>query len=371
MSRPEAISPRPTRVTAAEVADRAGTSTATVSLVVNGKTAGRVSQANIDRVLAAVHELGYVVDHTASSLAKGTSNIVILVAPDLSNPFYGRVISGIKAELGNEYQLLLSVTGEGRNPSAADVHRLVALRPAGLLVEAPDDEFLRDLPAGAPLVLLDAPGRETQAPTVNFDLTGGIGALLDHLSAQGHTRIGYLDSLTRTETFELRRDLVESGAVERGMVCVSVPDAASLIDPDSAAAQFVKHWPRWRDEGVTALVCATDSHAYGVLGAARELGISVPDTLAVTGFDNLPASAIVSPALTTVELPGEALGRGAVRALRAQRNESAGIGDVAVTGAGVVADTGIDTGIDIGEAASGTPAATPLIGARLIVRESS
>lgn len=371
MSRPEAISPRPTRVTAAEVADRAGTSTATVSLVVNGKTAGRVSQANIDRVLAAVHELGYVVDHTASSLAKGTSNIVILVAPDLSNPFYGRVISGIKAELGNEYQLLLSVTGEGRNPSAADVHRLVALRPAGLLVEAPDDEFLRDLPAGAPLVLLDAPGRETQAPTVNFDLTGGIGALLDHLSAQGHTRIGYLDSLTRTETFELRRDLVESGAVERGMVCVSVPDAASLIDPDSAAAQFVKHWPRWRDEGVTALVCATDSHAYGVLGAARELGISVPDTLAVTGFDNLPASAIVSPALTTVELPGEALGRGAVRALRAQRNESAGIGigDVAVTGADVV--TNADTSIDTGEAASGTPAATPLIGARLIVRESS
>ena len=200
---------RPARVTAAEVAERAGTSTATVSLVVNGKTAGRVSQANIDRVLAAVHELGYVVDHTASSLAKGTSNIVILVAPDLSNPFYGRVISGIKAELGNEYQLLLSVTGEGRNPSAADVHRLVALRPAGLLVEAPDDEFLRDLPAGAPLVLLDAPGRETQAPTVNFDLTGGIGALLDHLAAQGHTRIGYLDSLTRTETFELRRTLIE------------------------------------------------------------------------------------------------------------------------------------------------------------------
>ena len=349
MSRPEAISPRPTRVTAAEVADRAGTSTATVSLVVNGKTAGRVSQANIDRVLAAVHELGYVVDHTASSLAKGTSNIVILVAPDLSNPFYGRVISGIKAELGNEYQLLLSVTGEGRNPSAADVHRLVALRPAGLLVEAPDDEFLRDLPAGAPLVLLDAPGRETQAPTVNFDLTGGIGALLDHLSAQGHTRIGYLDSLTRTETFELRRDLVESGAVERGMVCVSVPDAASLIDPDSAAAQFVKHWPRWRDEGVTALVCATDSHAYGVLGAARELGISVPDTLAVTGFDNLPASAIVSPALTTVELPGEALGRGAVRALQAQREQPAPGG------------------------AAKVPArpAVPLIGARLIVRDSS
>ncbi|MCS3429052.1 LacI family DNA-binding transcriptional regulator [Leucobacter aridicollis] len=356
MSRPEASSPRPARVTAAEVAELAGTSVATVSLVVNGKTAGRVSQANIERVLSAVRELGYVVDHTASSLAKGTSNIVILVAPDLSNPFYGRVISGIKAELGSEYQLLLSVTGEGRNPSAADVHRLVALRPAGLLVEAPDDAFLRDLPAGAPLVLLDAPGRETQAPTVNFDLTAGIGALLAHLAERGHTRIGYLDSLTRTETFELRRALVERGAAERGMVYIAIPEAASLIDPDGAAAVFAQYWPRWRDAGVTALVCATDSHAYGVLGAARELGISVPGALAVTGFDNLPASAIVSPALTTVELPGEALGRGAVRALMAQRvdgddQDRAHAPDAAPVAAAV--------------------AATPLIGARLIVRESA
>ncbi|KAM9862162.1 LacI family DNA-binding transcriptional regulator [Leucobacter sp. BZR 635] len=349
MSRPEAISPRPARVTAAEVAELAGTSTATVSLVVNGKTAGRVSQSNIDRVLAAVRELGYVVDHTASSLARGTSNIVILVAPDLSNPFYGRVISGIKAELGSDYQLLLSVTGEGRNPSAADVHRLVALRPAGLLVEAPDDEFLRDLPAGAPLVLLDAPGRETQAPTVNFDLRSGIGSLLDHLASKGHKRIGYLDSLTRTETFELRRELIEHGAAERGMEYVAMPEAASLIAPEGAAEVFVEHWPRWRDAGVTALVCATDSHAYGVLGAARELGISVPDTLAVTGFDNLPASAIVSPALTTVELPGEALGRGAVRALQAQREDPA----------------------DGGAALAPARQAVPLIGARLIVRDSS
>lgn len=355
MSRPEASSPRPARVTAAEVAELAGTSVATVSLVVNGKTAGRVSQANIERVLSAVRELGYVVDHTASSLAKGTSNIVILVAPDLSNPFYGRVISGIKAELGSEYQLLLSVTGEGRNPSAADVHRLVALRPAGLLVEAPDDAFLRDLPAGAPLVLLDAPGRETQAPTVNFDLTSGISALLTHLAARGHTRIGYLDSLTRTETFELRRTLLERGAAAHGMDFVAIPEAASLIDPDGAAAAFAEYWPRWRDAGVTALVCATDSHAYGVLGKARELGVSVPGALAVTGFDNLPASAIVSPALTTVELPGEALGRGAVRALMAQRD-----------GGDERADQDRHTGA--GEASL---AVAPLIGARLIVRDSA
>lgn len=340
MPRTPSAVPRPRRVTAAQVAELAGTSIATVSLVVNGKTAGRVSDANIQRVKNAVDELGYVVDHTASSLARGTSNVVILIAPDLSNPFYGRVISGIKNELGSEFQLLLSVTGEGRNPSASDVHRLIALRPAGILVEAPDDAFLRDLPAGAPLVLLDAPGRETQATTVNFDLADGISALLDHLAERGHTRIGYLDSRTRTETFELRRILAENGARERGIEYVSLPEAASLIDPDAAAAVFARFWPTWRDAGVTALVCATDSHAYGVLSAARSLGVRVPEDLAVTGFDNLPASAIVSPALTTVELPGEALGRGAVHALQAQR-------------------------------LTPDPVATPLLGATLIVRGST
>lgn len=323
------------------MAKLAGTSIATVSLVVNNKTAGRVSEPNIERVRAAIDELGYVVDHTASSLARGTSNIVIMVAPDFSNPFYGRVITGVKDELGAEYQLLLSVTPDGRNPNAEDVRRLLALRPAGILVEAPDDAFLRDVPHGAPLVLLDAPGHETEAPTVNFDIASGMTALLEHLRAQGHSRIGYLDSLTRTETFKLRRVLLETGAAERGMQFVSLPDAASLIDPDAAAGTFAQHWPSWREAGVTALVCATDYHAFGVLTAARELGVRVPEDLVVTGFDNLPASSIVSPSLTTIELPGELLGRGAVRALF----ERGGSADSATT--------------------------VPLIDSRLIVRGSS
>lgn len=305
-----------TRVTAAMVAEVAETSVATVSLVVNGKSAGRVSAPLEERVRAAIVELGYVVDHAASSLARGTSDTVMLIAPDLSNPFYGRVITAIKAEFGDDFQLLLSVTDEGTLPSAKDVHRLAALRPAGLLVDAPDDAFLRDLPRGSALVLLDAPGREGLASTVNFDLEGGIRALLAHLSERGHTRIGYLDALTETETFITRRSLIATLAPEYCLDLVGAPLAASLIDSQAAAEVFTKFWPRWQTAGVTALVCATDMHAYGVLEAARTIGVRVPEDLAVTGFDDLPASAIVAPPLTTVRLDGTQLGSGAARMLR-------------------------------------------------------
>ena len=104
------------RVTAAMVAARAGVSTATVSLVANGKTQGRVSEDNISRVREAIAELGYVVDSIGSSLAKGVSSIVILVAPDISNPFFAKVIAGVRESLGAEYQLLLSVTDAGEFP---------------------------------------------------------------------------------------------------------------------------------------------------------------------------------------------------------------------------------------------------------------
>lgn len=190
------------------VAARAGVSTATVSLVANGKTQGRVSEDNISRVRSAIAELGYVVDSIGSSLARGVSSIVILVMPDVSNPFFANVIAGVRESLGSEYQLLLSVTDAGESPQADDVRKLLALRPAGLLVGAPPSaEFLEELsPAGGPLVLLDAPGLESYAPSVNLDVAQGARELARHLAASGHIRAAYVDGVTGTTTFQLRRE---------------------------------------------------------------------------------------------------------------------------------------------------------------------
>lgn len=299
---------RSRRATAAMVAARAGVSTATVSLVANGKTAGRVSEENISRVREAIAELGYVVDGIGSSLAKGVSSIVILVAPDISNPFFAKVIAGVRQSLGAEYQLLLSVTDAGQFPKADDVRRLMSLRPAGLLVDAPSASFLEDLSVAGPMVLLDAPGLEAFAPSVNLDVAHGARQLAAHLAGAGHREVAYVDSVTGTETFALRREAFLDEAAARGMNVQGDRMIRTTIDVGTAAAAFAAAWPQWQRNGISAVVCATDTQAYGVLQEARVAGLRIPEELAIAGFDDLPYSATSNPSLTSVHLPATSLG---------------------------------------------------------------
>ncbi len=302
------------RVTAAMVAAKAGVSTATVSLVTSGKTAGRVSSANIAKVQAAVTELGYVVNVLGSSLARGRSNIVILVAPDVSNPFYAKVIAGVREGVGPDFQLLLSVTEAGQTPKPGDVQRLLGLRPAGLLIDAPSARFLAELEVTDPLVLLDAAGVASSAPSVNFNVAQGACLLAAHLAELGHKSVAYLDSTTGTETFRVRRAAFCEEAQRMGMLVSG--EAAATVDVGMAARAFTGVWGEWAHQGVSAVVCATDTHAYGVLQEARVAGVAVPQQLAVAGFDDLPYSQTSNPGLTTVQLPAMQMGKIAGQQLR-------------------------------------------------------
>ncbi len=307
---------RAPRVTAADVAAKAGVSTATVSLVANGKTSGRVSAEIAARVAEAISELGYVVDSAGSSLATGAGNFVILIAPDISNAFYSQVITGIRAAIGPDYQLLLSVTGNGRFPAVRDVRKLLALRPAGLLVDAPSEQFLAELAATGPLVLLDAPGSGGTAPRVNFDVEAGAAELAGHLAACGHRTVAYLDSVTGTQTFQARRRAFRVTAEQLGIRVLAGAIPSTTIDLGAAAEAFAAAWPQLAAAGVTAVACATDTQAFGVLQAARKLGLAVPGALAVTGFDDLAFSGSSDPGLTTVRLPAAALGEAAGNQLK-------------------------------------------------------
>ncbi|WP_255252697.1 LacI family DNA-binding transcriptional regulator [Curtobacterium sp. 'Ferrero'] len=303
--------PSSPRVTAAMVADRAGTSIATVSLVVNGKDRGRVSAPIAERVRAAVDELGYVVDHAASSLARGSGDLVVLIAPDLSNPFFAEVIRGVRDTVGDRFQLVLSVTERGQQPATADVRRFERLRPAGILVDAPASG--EDLVASVPVVQLDAPGGPD---AVNYDLSPGVQELVAHLAGLGHRRIGYLDGTSRAATFAVRRELLHDAA-RAADVAVSPVDARADLTVDAAAQVAAATLDAWLEDGVTAVVAAADTLAYGVLRAAAANGVAIPGQLAVAGFDDLPSSSVTAPALTSVALPGADLGRAAALRLLA------------------------------------------------------
>ncbi|WP_157544358.1 LacI family DNA-binding transcriptional regulator [Jonesia quinghaiensis] len=299
------------RVTATMVARHAGVSVATVSLVVNGKHRGRVSPANVAKVRQSIAELGYVVDRVASSLSKGSSDLVILISPDISNPFFAGVIAGIKQVLGKRYQLLVSVTDDGNLPQAQEVRASLEFRPAALLVFAPAETFVDAVRGHAPMVLIDAPGMEHLAPTINIDIEASARALGEHLTSLGHRTFGYLDSRTGSRTFQMRRDaLMDQISGSGGHESISEV-ATSIVSYEAAGEAFTQAWPQWSRDGVTSVICATDIQAYGVIGAARSLGLAIPGDLSVASFDNLSYSAISSPSLTSVELPSVELGRSA------------------------------------------------------------
>jgi DNA-binding LacI/PurR family transcriptional regulator len=126
-----------------------------------------------------------------------------------------------------------------------------------------------------------------------------------------------VDSVTGTATFDVRRNAFLEEATSLG---ISVPAdciISTTIDVGAAAAAFAQAWPQWQQAGVTAVVCGTDTHAYGVLQEARVAGVRIPGQLAVAGFDDLPYSATSNPGLTSVHLPATPLGLKAGEQLRA------------------------------------------------------
>ncbi|GAA2433718.1 LacI family DNA-binding transcriptional regulator [Actinomadura vinacea] len=296
------------RVTAVDVARLAGVSTATVSLVVNGKARGRVSAGTRERVLAAVDELGYRVDAVARDLATGRRHSVALVVPDIANPYFSQLTKGVADRLGTGYQLCLIIADPGRDPRSAGLDRIVAERVDGVLAEAPAVKLIRELDGRSPVVVLDHPAPDTDHPYVGFALAEGAAALADHLLELGHDRIGYLDADIGGPTFQVRRARMDRRLQDVVGHGFTGPVVRSRTDIDAAAEAFAAAWDDWRAAGVTAVVCAADVHAYGVLRAAARLGVRVPGELSVAAFDDLPFSALVDPPLTTVKLSASDLG---------------------------------------------------------------
>jgi len=290
-------------VKATDVAARAGVSIATVSLVVNGKGAGRVSADTRSRVEQAVRELGYVVNPAARSLVTGTHGRIALLTDDLANPFIAAIASGVGAALGRDTALLLATGGR------ADPAALVSVGVDGMLVH-------RDDPAGpatgggpVPVVVLDEPGVAAGPTGVHFDVTRGATALGAHLASLGHRRVAYLDSARSRTSFTRRREVFTTAF--GGAVSVVRCDL-DLVPARELTADALQGWRR---AGITAVVAATDVQAYGVLAAFSHAGVAVPHDFSVASFDDNALSSITAPPLTTVAMDAVELGRRAVALL--------------------------------------------------------
>ena len=293
------------RVKATDVAARAQVSVATVSLVANGKAAGRVSESTVRRVQQAIEELGYVVNQAARSLATGRRQCVALVAQDMTNPFISAIAAGVAEALGTQTQLLLAVSGSGgqepdlRHVFGADVDGVLLDCPVPLPQEAPE--------AQRPVVVMDDPKVADGSVKRLLRPAGRRQPARGSPVTLGHRTVMYLDTPRPVATFADRRRYL-TDQLRRQHKDVRVLRAHSDIEIGAARAKVLANWPSWAKAGVTAIVAASDVQAYGVLGALADLKADVPGRVSVASFDDLPFAAIVSPPLTAISLPAFDLG---------------------------------------------------------------
>ncbi|MGY0463229.1 LacI family DNA-binding transcriptional regulator [Kitasatospora sp. cg17-2] len=299
------------RPTGRDVARLAGVSQATVSLVFSGSEAGRrVSDATRERVREAARGLGYRPQAAGRQLRLGRSGMILLAVPNILGPFFGRVLEGVHEEAGKHGLAVVVSSGWG---SATLAEAATTSRFDGLLICSPDDSQLGELPADTPVVFLDAdPGTDRARPTVELDVGGGMRAAVAHLAALGHRRIARLRSTHAAYTFRVRQAAFEETVLALGLDAVEL---GVSLNEGQAAAREVAHRLLELPDRPHAVICDDDVVAAGVYQAAAERGLRVPADLSVVGIDNVPVAALLTPPLTTVDLPGEELGRAGVAAL--------------------------------------------------------
>jgi DNA-binding LacI/PurR family transcriptional regulator len=299
------------RVTSVDVARHAGVSQSTVSLVFSGKGHGRVSEATQERVRRTARELGYRPNVAAQALRLGTSRAVALLVPDVTNPFFSRVLRGAqRAAAAAGYTVALVDTANDRSWQEQSFEALRAGPVDGyLLFEVDAPEALGNDPA---VVLMEAEG--AGRPSVRFDAEGGAAAAFEHLVELGHRRIAHLAAAFDAPTFHLREAARRCVLSKAGIDPDEQPRALTPIAIDDARDVALT----LLDQQPTAVMCDDDIIAAGLYLAARERGLRVPKDLSVIGFDDMDFARVLEPPLTTVALDAEQLGASSFELLEAR-----------------------------------------------------
>jgi len=298
-----------------DVARRARVSYMTVSRVVNNQP--NVRQGTRERVLKAIHELSYHPNAAARALSAGqTKNIGMIFPPEeyiLARAYFTELSVKLEQNLSSRgYHLFLgSIRSGSEDPG---LHRLIAERKVdGLIIFAPavDDAGVRLLAAeNVPFVAVHGRSRGAQYSYVDTDNGAGMRLVLDHVTGLGHRRIafvcGRLQEINARERLVTYRRFLRSHGIEYDERLVFHGDWSLESGYDAFTALCGK------DRRPTTIVFSNDQMALGGIKAAHDRGVSLPQEVSVTGYDDITYASFSSPSLTTVRQPIDDIARIAV-----------------------------------------------------------
>lgn len=292
-------------ISARDVARAAGVSVSTVSRSLTRP--GTVAPATRDKVLATARGMGYRPNAAARSLITGRTGNIGLVVPDVENPFFASVTKGVQQRArAAGYAVFIADSDE--DPSLEpELARNLAKQVDGLMLCSPraPESVLAELASECVLVLVNR--RSGDLPAVTVDNREGVRQALVHLRALGHRRIAYVGGpATSWSNRERLAAFLELGRSHPDLDVVDLGSFRPYVSGGVAAGDLVVH------SGATAVLAYNDVVAFGLLERLRQRGVRVPDDISVVGTDNIPVSALTSPALTSIGLPLVNSGRAGV-----------------------------------------------------------
>ncbi|MBS4009774.1 MAG: LacI family DNA-binding transcriptional regulator [Roseovarius sp.] len=306
----------PNLPTLADVARVAGVSTATVSRCLNSPA--QVQTATRDRVLSAVATLGYSPNFGARALAARRTGIIGAIIPTMENAIFARAIQAFQEELHlSGLTLLVASSSYSPEIEADQIRTLVARGADALLLIGHDRDpgiyaFLEQ--RGVPVLVSWAYDPTQARPSIGFDNRRAMAGLADEVLRLGHRHIGMISALAAGN--DRARDRI-AGVHDALRGHGLDPATLHLIETPYSIANGAEGMAQLMalPTPPTAVVCGNDVLAVGALQMARQLGLSVPQDVSITGFDDIELATVVDPALTTVHVPHRDMGRAAARLL--------------------------------------------------------
>ncbi len=301
------------RITIREVAREANVSISTVSRYLS--RSGCVDKNTADRIAVAVRKLHYVPSIAAQSLRSRASKIVLLVVPDICNPFYSQIAKTVQSLLDEkDYVMTLYDSNESLQEQAS-IKIAQQMYASGVLLASIDikEATIKQLIASnIPVVGLNA-YQEYPFDTVHVHGSEGTYLAVKHLIMLGHMCIGFAGGTPHSMIERSRKEGYQRAMGEAKLTIGPkwiLEKGFSQSDGYELGRYFSKLTPM-----PTAVCCANDQIALGLLAAMQERGVHIPEQVSVTGMDDIPYSRISNPSLTSVTNDSVSFAREGVKML--------------------------------------------------------
>ena len=299
--------PRP--VTIYDVADEAGVAASTVSRAF--ARPGRVNAATAERVRIAAEHLGYRINPLARALPTGKTSIIALTISDVSNPFYTEIIRGAQAAAAaDDFTMMLADGQESDVLEREALERVIPIADGIVLASSRmSDAAIKMTAKQRPMVVLNRSIREV--PSLVTDNASGVRQVVTYLRDRGHHGITYVAGPEASWADGARWRALRTVADQTRLATRKIgPFAPTVRGGELAAAKLQRHPP-------TAVLTYNDQIAIGLIRSLVAVGVDVPGEVSVIGFDDIFASSLITPALTTVAAPLRQMGAIAVHNLLA------------------------------------------------------